>query len=81
MKRKLFLLALLVAGCAALTVAASQGKTMQKLELTWVGKDEKIAVEPRILLEDAAKSNTELDPKTENMLIHGDNLLALKGLE
>jgi len=52
---------------------------MQKLELTWIGKDEEIRVEPRILL-----NNKELDygdTKTGNMLIHGDNLLALKALE
>ena len=58
-----------------------------KLELTWVGKDKKIAVEPRILIADPQKSychktndksNTEIN---DNMLIHGDNLLALKALE
>lgn len=52
---------------------------MQKLELTWVGKDEPINVEPRILLHDASKDYG--DPNTGNMLIHGDNLLALKALE
>lgn len=52
-----------------------------KLELTWVGKDEEIKLEPRILVENPALSNTEKDPDTENMLIHGDNLLALKALE
>ena len=52
-----------------------------KLELTWYGKDEPIVVEPRILIEDAARSNCAADPDTENMLIHGDNLLALKALE
>lgn len=53
----------------------------QKLELTWVGKDEVINVEPRILIEDKNLSNIENDKNTENMLIHGDNLLALKALE
>lgn len=53
----------------------------QKLELTWLGKDTKIQVEPRILIEDKDKSNCANDPNTENMLIHGDNLLALKALE
>lgn len=53
----------------------------QKLELTWLGKDTKIQVEPRILIEDKDKSNCANDPTTENMLIHGDNLLALKALE
>ncbi len=52
-----------------------------KLELTWYGKDEPIRVEPRLLIENAALSNTVQDPDTENMLIHGDNLLALKALE
>ena len=33
------------------------------------------------MIENAALSNTTADPDTENMLIHGDNLLALKALE
>lgn len=53
----------------------------QKLELTWYGKENQIKVEPRLLLENAELSNTEKDENTENMLIHGDNLLALKALE
>jgi adenine-specific DNA-methyltransferase len=52
---------------------------MQKLELTWIGKGEEPRVEPRILLRDASKDYG--DPNAENMLIHGDNLLALKALE
>ena len=52
-----------------------------KLELTWYGKDKPIIVEPRLLIEDATRSNCAADPDTENMLIHGDNLLALKALE
>ena len=52
-----------------------------KLELTWYGKDDPIKVEPRLLIENAALSNIAADPNTENMLIHGDNLLALKALE
>lgn len=52
-----------------------------KLELTWYGKDEPLRVEPRLLIENTALSNTDADPDTENMLIHGDNLLALKALE
>ena len=52
-----------------------------KLELTWYGKDKPIAVEPRLLIEDAARSNYAVDPDTKNMLIHRDNLLALKALE
>jgi len=50
-----------------------------KLELTWVGKNEEIKLEPRILVEDKSKSYG--DPNSENMLIHGNNLLALKALE
>ena len=52
-----------------------------KLELTWYGKDESIRIEPRLLIENTELSNTSADPDTENMLIHGDNLLALKALE
>ena len=47
--------------------------------MTWVGKYEEEKLEPRILIEDKSKSYG--DPNTENMLIHGDNLLALKALE
>lgn len=50
-----------------------------KLELTWVGKYEEEKLEPRILIEDKSKSYG--DENAENMLIHGDNLLALKALE
>ena len=50
-----------------------------KLELTWVGKYDEVAVEPRILIEDPSKSYG--DPNSENMLIHGDNLIALRALE
>ena len=50
-----------------------------KLELTWIGKGEEPKLEPRILLENPEYSYG--DPKSENMLIHGDNLLALKALE
>lgn len=58
----------------------------QKLELTWIGKDVRPKLEPRILLEDANKSyhakhrNNESDI-FNNRLIFGDNLLALKALE
>lgn len=50
-----------------------------RLELTWVGKYDEKVVEPRILLEDASKSYG--DPSSENMLIHGDNLIALQALQ
>ena len=52
---------------------------MQKLELTWVGKNEVPQVEPRILRHDPSKDYG--DPDSQNMMIHGDNLLALKALE
>lgn len=58
----------------------------QRLELTWIGKDERPRLEPRILLEDADKSYHAKACVTDNdifdnILIHGDNLLALKALE
>lgn len=53
-------------------------KQLQKLELTRIGKGNEPEPEPRILIEDPNKSFG--DPKSENMLIHGDNLLALKTL-
>ena len=57
----------------------AQHKHLQKLELTWIGKGEEPKLEPRILIENREYSYG--DPNTENMLIHGDNLLALKALE
>lgn len=59
---------------------------LNKLELTWIGKENRPRLEPRILLEQpelsysAPKRVTENDI-FDNMLIHGDNLLALKALE
>ncbi|AUY08615.1 site-specific DNA-methyltransferase [Aeromonas sp. ASNIH2] len=64
----------------------------QKLELTWIGKDKRPRLEPRIFLEDKGLSyqaplistNSESDVNNvfnDNLLIHGDNLLALKALE
>lgn len=50
-----------------------------KLELTWVGKYDDKVLEPRILVEDREKSYG--DPHSENMLIHGDNLIALQALQ
>lgn len=57
-----------------------------KLELTWIGKNERKKLEPRILLEDPSKSYHAGQKVTENdifdnKLIFGDNLLALKALE
>lgn len=61
---------------------------LTRLELTWPGKEDRFNPEPRILLEDKEKSfsyePTEkgaVEPTYDNMLIHGDNLLALKALE
>ena len=68
----------------------SQNNKLQKLELTWVGKyDEQQPLEPRILIENPEYSYGEVEtgvlPNGKqwkgNMLIHGDNLLALKALE
>lgn len=62
-------------------------KKLQKLELTWIGKDKRPRLEPRVLVEDAAKSHHAATRRRDgkdifdNMLIHGDNLLALKALE
>ncbi len=58
----------------------------QKLELTWIGKDARPKLEPRILLEDPNKSYHAKHRVGEadlfdNRLIFGDNLLALKALE
>lgn len=57
-----------------------------KLELTWIGKDERPRLEPRILLEDKEKSyhakhRVSDEDIFDNILIKGDNLLALKALE
>ncbi|MEZ7937483.1 MAG: site-specific DNA-methyltransferase [Paludibacteraceae bacterium] len=57
----------------------SNNNTLQKLELTWIGKGDEPKLEPRILIENPEYSYG--DPNTGNMLIHGDNLLALKALE
>jgi adenine-specific DNA-methyltransferase len=58
----------------------------QKLELTWIGKENRPKLEPRILLEDREKSYHAKHKITDhdlfdNRLIFGDNLLALKALE
>lgn len=56
-----------------------------RLELTWIGKDAKPRLEPRILLEEPElsyrTSSTNGISQNDNLLIHGDNLLALKALE
>ncbi len=62
----------------------------QKLELIWIGKENQPRLEPRILIEDTERSYPPQFPlgkggkggfSGDNMLIHGDNLLALKALE
>lgn len=58
----------------------------QRLELTWVGKENRPKLEPRILLGDQEKSYHAAHRVTDkdifdNLLILGDNLLALKALE
>ena len=68
-----------------------QDRRLQKLELTWIGKydEDKQPIEPRILIENPEYACGEVEigvlpngkPWKGNMLIHGDNLLALKSLE
>lgn len=58
----------------------------QRLELTWIGKETRPQLEPRILLEDSERSHHAGNRVTDadifdNRLIFGDNLLALKALE
>ena len=59
---------------------------MNKLELFWVGKDKATPIEPRILIEKPELSYTKDSLSLlengicDNLLIHGDNLLALKSL-
>src|SRR5450756_1181686 len=57
-----------------------------KLELTWIGKENRPRLEPRILLKDRdrsyhAKRRVTENDLFDNWLIFGDNLLALKALE
>jgi adenine-specific DNA-methyltransferase len=57
-----------------------------KLELTWIGKDVRPRLEPRILLEDQSKAyhaKTRVSDFDifDNRVIFGDNLLALKAIE
>jgi len=61
-------------------------KQKTKLELTWIGKENRPKLEPRILIEDPEKSYHAAQRHSENdifdnRLIFGDNLLALKALE
>jgi adenine-specific DNA-methyltransferase len=57
-----------------------------KLELTWIGKEKRPKIEPRILIGDNsrsyhAKQRVHKNDLFDNKLIYGDNLLALKSLE
>lgn len=63
---------------------------INKLELTWIGKEnDPIALEPRLLIDTPEYSYGDVEigtlpngkPWPGNMLIHGDNLLALRALE
>jgi len=59
-------------------------KPKRRLELTWIGKDIRPRLEPRILVEQQDLSYAKRvsnDDIFDNRLIHGDNLLALKALE
>lgn len=64
----------------------NMAKKKTKLELTWIGKENRPKLEPRILIEDPEKSYHAAQRHGENdifdnRLIFGDNLLALKALE
>ncbi len=56
-----------------------------RLELTWIGKDQRPKLEPRILIEEPGLSYHAAARREgdifDNILIQGDNLLALKALE
>ena len=61
-------------------------KNNTRLELTWIGKENRPKLEPRILIEDPSKSyhakhRVSDHDLFDNRLIFGDNLLALKALE
>ena len=53
-----------------------------RLELVWVNKEQRPLLEPRILVEEPEHSYpADAKSPAENLLIFGDNLLALKALE
>jgi adenine-specific DNA-methyltransferase len=57
-----------------------------KLELTWIGKDQRPRLEPRVLVEQPelsfhAEHRVSERDQFDNVLIFGDNLLALKAIE
>ncbi len=58
----------------------------QRLNLEWIGKEQRHRLEPRVLLENPSVSYHATHRVSEhdlfdNRLIYGDNLLALKSLE
>ena len=59
----------------------------QKLELKRIGKEDRTRLEPRVLVENLELSHHATERRRDgkdifdNMLIHGDNLLALKAVE
>ena len=60
-------------------MVAEDNIDLNNMYCKFLTKDKEIKIEPRILIEDKEKSFGDMN--TENMLIHGDNLLALKALE
>jgi len=61
-------------------VASMPNPNPQRLELTWIGKESRPRLEPRILLEDPTKSY-HAKQRTNKNDIFDNNLLALKALE
>ena len=56
-------------------------KSRTRLELTWIGKENRPRLEPRILLEDPEKSYhaaAQVDGDLDDRFIFGDNPLALE---
>lgn len=55
-----------------------------KLELTWIGKENRPRLEPRILIADVGLSHASpqlIEARSDHIVVEGDNLLALKALE
>lgn len=65
---------------------APMGPRVNKLELTWINKDQRLRLEPRVLIERkdlsvGPRQSSSSAEEAPNLLIHGDNLLSLKALE
>lgn len=64
-----------------------QDNGVERLELRWPGKNQRARIEPRVLIRESVKSYRAQGQRLngnscrDNILIHGDNLLALKALE